>query len=334
MGRVLKVGVVGAGFIGQKHAEMHNENPDVKLAAVADFRLQNAQKLVNMSGGNAYASLRDMIAAENLNIVDVCLPTSLHKDAVVEALEAGLDVIVEKPFALNLDEIDIMVNTAKETGRRLMVAHVCRFMPEYIYAKSVVEGGELGKPLFYGAWRESATPNWSLNNWLHDKKLSGGTVMDLQIHDLDISNWFLGTPVSFYAQEVMKPGKEGPSHVISNLTYENGAAAAIEAGHLMPQTYPFTTGYRLIFEKGVLECGDSENGEKLIRITTDKGVKLIKVAELYETAKNDPYGEELKHFTSSILNGEGFKISVSEARLAVETVRKLIQSIEKGQRVK
>jgi predicted dehydrogenase len=332
--KILKVGVVGAGFIGQKHVEMYSKNPNAKVAGIVDFRLDNAEKLAKLCGGKAYSTLKDMLASEKLDAVDVCLPTTLHRDSVVEAIKAGLDVIVEKPFALNLEDVDVMINAAKEKNRRLTVAHVCRFMPEYIYAKSIIESGELGRPLFYGAWRESATPNWSLNNWLHDKKLSGGTVMDLQIHDIDVSNWLLGNPDSFYAQEVMKPGKEGPSHVISNLTYSNGAIATIEAGHLMPQTYPFTTGYRLVLEKGVVECRDGENGEKLIRITTDEGVKYIKCSELPKLVENDAYAEELDHFVSCILNGADFKISVDEARLAVETVRKLIESIDKSQRVK
>lgn len=333
MERILKVGVVGAGFIGQKHVEMYTKNPRIKVVAIVDARIENARSLGLRIDAKGYASLRDMIDSEKLDAVDVCLPTTLHKDAVICAVEAGLDVIVEKPFALNLEDIDAMIYAANKNKRRLMVAHVCRFMPEYVFAKSMVETGGLGKPLFYGAWRESATPNWSWNNWLHDRKLSGGTVMDLQIHDLDISNWLLGVPDRFYAQEVMKPGKEGPSHVVSNLTYQNGSMATIEAGHLMPQAYPLTTGYRLVFERGVVECNADKSGEKLIIVTSEEGVKYIKVSELPEIIENDAYAEELNHFADCILNNLDFKISVEEARLAVETVRRLMESIDGGQRL-
>ncbi|MCL4514753.1 MAG: Gfo/Idh/MocA family oxidoreductase [Firmicutes bacterium] len=330
---LIRVGIIGAGFIGEKHGEAYAQNSRVKVTAVIDTRGENANRLAEKVGGKAYGSLEQMLANETIDALDVCLPTMMHKEAVIKAVRAGLDVLVEKPFALNTEDIDLMIGAAREQGKRLMVAHVCRFMPEYIFAKAIVEKGEFGKPLFFGAWRESATPNWSWNNWLRDRQLSGGTIMDLSIHDIDLSNWLLGVPTAFYGQEVTKPGKEGPSHVISSLTYSNGSMATIEAGHLLPASYPFTTGYRLLLEQGAIEFYGREHEERLIRIFSDKEVKIIDVAQLPGVSTTDPYAEELNHFVDCLLTGADFRISVDEAKLAVSTVQKLRESIRMGQKI-
>lgn len=300
--------------------------PAAEVVGVVDTRIDNAEKIASKAGAKAYLSLKDMLQTEALDAVDVCLPTTMHKEAVLGAFEAGLDVIVEKPFALDLKEIDEMINAASLLKRRLMVAHVCRFMPEYMLAKAVVEKQELGRPLFFGAWRESATPSWSWNHWLHDPALSGGTIMDLQIHDIDLANWLLGAPFSFKAHQVNHPTIQGPSHVISNIVYSNGAVANLEAGHLMPPVYPFSSGFRLLLEGGVIESFSTENEPQTIRLVTEGEVQILTSNELPSIVGDNPYAEELSHFVECLLTGAPFRIDSMEARLAVSSVRKLIDS--------
>ncbi|MFZ5587372.1 MAG: Gfo/Idh/MocA family protein, partial [Thermodesulfobacteriota bacterium] len=265
-GEVVRVGIAGAGFIGAIHAAGYAHNPRARLTAVADIRPEKAGALAAPYGLKSYTTLDAMLAAEKLDAIDICLPSPCHREAVVKAAAAGRHILVEKPFAINLEDIDAMIAAVTASGVRLMVAHVCRFMPEYMLAKSLVVEGKLGRPLFFGAWRESATPGWSWNNWLLDRRQSGGTIMDLQIHDIDLSNWLLGEPLSFYMQEVMAPGRPGPAHVVSNLIYANGAMASLEAGHLMPASYPFTTGYRLVGEEGAVEFMSPRAGEKQVLV--------------------------------------------------------------------
>ncbi len=204
-----------------------------------------------------------------------------------------------------------MIEAAKSADRRLMVAHVCRFMPQYRYLKKTVETRSLGQPLVFYAWRLSETPAWSWNNWLNDKVQSGGTLLDLSIHDLDIANWLFGEPTGHDLTEISPHSAQGPSHVISRLAYPATGSVTIEASHLMPKNYPFNAGFRLVAEHGTLECGEA------LMEYTDKGATRIPLED------GDPYHAEIHHFLDCLATGEAFRISPREARLAVETVLKL-----------
>lgn len=309
MEKKINIGVVGLGYMGKRHIECYQKMSNVNLAAVAS------------------SNIDEVLRNESLDAVDICLPTVCHKEAVNKALNHGCHVIVEKPFALHSSEMDEMLECSIKNGKRLMVAHVCRFMQEYRFAKEIIMGGSLGRPLYYYSCRNSATPKWSSNNWLADKQLSGGTVMDLQIHDVDIANWLLGQPAGYNMVEINNPqlGTCGFGHIISTITYHNKEVAVLEAGHLMPAAYPFYTAYRLICEKGVVEFRRGAD----LSFTLYKDEEIIDMTEEYRTKYEDadPYYAELFHFADCILNDKEFDISTSDAKKAVNTVNKLLENV-------
>lgn len=325
MNKKINIGVVGLGFIGKKHIECYEKMDHVNLAAVADINALTLAKECDYKF-KVYTDLDEMLRCESLDAVDVCLPTVFHKEAVNKALNHGCHVIVEKPFALQSSEIDEMLECSVKNGKRLMVAHVCRFMQEYRFAKEIIAGGSLGKPLYYYACRNSATPKWSSNNWLADKKFSGGTVMDLQIHDIDIANWLLGEPTEYKMVEINNPqlGTSNFGHIISTIKYSDKEVAVLEAGHLMPDVYPFNTAYRLICEKGVVEFSRGAD----IKFTLCKENEIIDMTEEYHSKYADvnPYFEELSHFADCIINDKEFDISTEEAKKAVNTVNMLLEN--------
>ncbi len=326
MNKNINIGVVGLGFIGNKHIECYQKMCNVNLAAVTSTKAQTLTNELNCKF-KVYTDIDEMLRCESLDAVDICLPTVFHKEAVNKALNHGCHVIVEKPFALQSSEIDEMLECSAKNGKRLMVAHVCRFMHEYRFAKEIITGNSLGKPLYYYSCRNSATPKWSSNNWLADKEFSGGTVMDLQIHDIDIANWLLGEPTDYKMVEINNPqlGTSGFGHIISTIKYNNKEVAVLEAGHLMPDVYPFHTAYRLICEKGVVEFSSGAN----LSFTLYKENEIIDMTEDYKSKYGDvnPYLEELSHFVDCIINEKEFDISTSEAKKAVNTVNKLLENM-------
>lgn len=324
MNKKINLGVIGLGFMGEKHIECWQKMSNVNLVAVTSSK---AKQFTEEACFRVYAEIDEMLSCEVLDAVDICLPTVFHKEAVNKALNHGCHVIVEKPFALSSSEMDEMIACSVRSGKRIMVAHVCRFMQEYRFAKEIITAGSLGKPLYYYSGRSSATPKWSSNNWLADKKLSGGTVMDLQIHDVDIANWLLGEPIDYKMVEINNPqlGAAHFGHVISTIKYSNHMAAVLEAGHLMPETYPFSTAYRLICEKGVVEFSRGAN----LCFTLYKENEIIDLSGEYHSKYGaiDPYFEELSHFADCIINNKEFAISLAEARKAVDTVNKLAENM-------
>lgn len=325
MGKKINISVVGLGFMGKKHIECYSEMENVNLVAAVDMNIEK----IKMDMGyefNLYRTIDEMLENETPDAVDICLPTFFHREAVSKALEHGSDVLVEKPFALETSEIDEMMECSLRNKKRIMVAHVCRFMHEYIFAKEIITGNVLGKPLFYYGCRNSSTPGWSVNNWLADKKFSGGTVMDLQIHDIDIANWLLGEPVDYRMAEVNNPalGTANFGHVVSIIKYINDKTAVLEAGHLMPDSYPFYTAYRLVCENGVIEFSKGNS----VNFNMYKGNERIDMSEEYNAryAGSDPYRDELNHFIDCLRSGRSFAVPTEDARKAVETVNKLVKN--------
>jgi UDP-N-acetylglucosamine 3-dehydrogenase len=317
----LKIGIAGLGYIGKRHLERFRSLGYVVFTA--DPKTDKAEALSLGSAGH-YQTIEEMLDRETPDAVSVCLPTPLHRAGALAAFARGADVLMEKPFALTLEDIDAMLAAAKSTGRRIMVAHVCRFMAQYTMAKEIIGSRRLGKPVFLNAWRLNLTPGWSAQGWLGKREASGGTVMDLQIHDIDVAHWFLGSvrgAVLVQRQDAAHSGS-GFFHAVSSLSFEGGAAAILEAGHLMPKGYPSTNGYRLVLEGGALEFGAVGGGASM-RLYEDSHAADLTPLYRARSEGKDPYGEEIRHFTSCIESGEEFAVSAEDARSAVETVLKL-----------
>jgi predicted dehydrogenase len=328
----LRIGVLGAGYIGKKHVNAWEKVAGSAVTAVADIDQEKRLALSAHANASAFESLDELLSATRIDILDVCLPTPLHADAVIAGLESGVNVIVEKPFALTLDEIDLMIAKERNSPGRLMVAHMGRFKPEYMYCKNLVDSQELGAPLFFNAWRKSPTPDWSWNNWLLRKAESGGTIMDLSIHDLDFANWLFGSPGTCSAYEVHRSGARGPSHAISDIEFKNGTRALIEGGQLMPSGYPFTMGFRLLFDRGSLEYQYVDNQGSSFFEYSDSSSRSVPKSRLPDICADSPYAEELRHFSSCVVNNRPFKITLQDARLAVETALKLTKTLETKER--
>jgi predicted dehydrogenase len=151
--------------------------------------------------------------------------------------------------------------------------------------------------------------------------------MDLQIHDIDIANWLLGEPTDYQMVEINNPqlGTSNFGHIVSTIKYGDDKTAVLEAGHLMPDVYPFTTAYRLICEKGVVEFRGGAN----LSFTLYKENEVIDMTEEYQAKYGDvnPYFDELSHFVDCIINEKEFDISTTEARKAVNTVHKLAENL-------
>lgn len=318
-----RIGMAGLGRMGRQHLECYMKMNGVRVS-VADPFAEEREALA-MGASSFYRDMDDMLENEALDGMDICLPSFLHRAYTVKALEAGLDVLVEKPLALDASDMELMLEAEAKSKRRIMAGHVCRFMGQYLKAKALIEGEVLGKPLFFTAWRLSPTPSGKRHDWMNDKNLTGGTVMDLQVHDIDIANWFFGEPADFCMVEQENPKQKGMDfcHVVSRISYTNGVVAVLEAGHLMPGSYAFTSGYRLIFEDGALEFYKTEGGGYRMNLYEKSGSRDMEDWYRRECSMADPYFEELEHFINCVRTGLPFRINAREAKKAVETALKL-----------
>ena len=169
-----------------------------------------ALKGATVLGEQSYDDLASALAAAqaqgvDIDLVDVCLPTALHHDVVLRALDAGKHVLVEKPIALGLDEADRMIARAGEAGRTLMVAHVLKFFPEFAFLKQAIDDGRYGRLLGLHLKRVISKPLWGEDNWFGDYERTGAAGIDLHIHDTDYLRYLFGMPDSVHADGMTSP---------------------------------------------------------------------------------------------------------------------------------
>ena len=180
----MRVGIAGAGFMGRTHAAAWAET-EARIVGITAETPDQARDLADQCGARAYPTLEAMLA--DVEVLDVCTPTHLHEEMVLQAAEAGKHVICEKPLARTMDQCRAMIAACQKAGVKLLVAHVVRFFPEYSLAKAAVERGEIGRPGVLRLARGSFRPKKPIGNWFLDFEKSGGIMLDLMIHDFDYS---------------------------------------------------------------------------------------------------------------------------------------------------
>ena len=296
------IAVVGAGFMGRVHAQSyHKGGLDSSVGWVVDADRERAAALARLLPGSPRAtdSLAEALADRNVQAVDVCVPTPLHRACVLEAAAAGRHVICEKPMAPSLEDADAMIRACRERGVIFMVAHVLRFWPEYIAAVDLAKSGRIGKLLHIACWRLSTPPAWSHQNWLRDARLSGGAVRDMAIHDFDVIRWLAGDPASVAAAGEV-------NHFAAVLRLSGGVSAQVESSFRMPEGFVFRMGLRVLGDRGLVEF-DGAGGSLLVVEEGQK--KTVPVAGSREFKQDgasealDGYFYEIQHFVDCVARG-------------------------------
>ena len=143
MAKKIRVGLVGIGGMGGCHFYNYEKIENAELVAVCDVRKDVAEQKVGDRNINIYTKLDKMIEKEELDMIDICTPSYMHKDMTIKLLKKGYHVLCEKPMTLNAKDAKKVVLASRETDKNFMVAHVVRFMGPYAYLKGVIESPSL-----------------------------------------------------------------------------------------------------------------------------------------------------------------------------------------------
>ena len=333
---MVKVAIIGAGFMGGMHAQVYQNLPNAKLVAIVDVDPSRAEKLAEKYAARAYSKIKDILIRDDIDAVDICLPTFLHPTHTIEAAKAGKHVFCEKPIALTLEDADRMIEEVEKRGVKFMVGHVLRFWPEYVKIKKIQESGRLGKPILISCTRLSPAPTWAWQGWLTDVKRSGGALVDLHIHDIDFLLYLLGKPVSVYSRAPGEPLSY--NHVFTLLNFPRGRIGVAEGGWDMPDSFPFTMSLVGLFEKGAVEF-NSRYQRTLTIYPEGKEPEYPKIEVEFQAAGDVEgniaelrgYFSELKYFIDCLEKGEHPDIAGGRvARDALEVVLLAKKSLQTG----
>jgi predicted dehydrogenase len=249
------------------YKRLEGEGAPVKLAAVCDVepsRLEGRDIVtgnidvgnsVNLSDYTKYADYNEMIATENLDYVDIALPTYLHAGAAIAAMKAGCHVLCEKPMARTVGECEEMIAVSRSAGRKLMIAQCLRFWPAYEFLKDCVDSGRFGPAVSAYFFRGGGTPRWSWQNWLLDRDRSGGCLLDQHVHDVDMIHWLFGTPDAVTANALNVVKGSGYDAVSTRYVYGNGKVVCAEDDWTINGGFGFDMLFRVNFSNGSVHFG-------------------------------------------------------------------------------
>jgi len=232
---MMKVGIAGAGFMGEVHAQCYARLDGVQVYGIGEKNPERTDKFVSkFAPKKAYRDVFDMIADREIDVIDICLPTPMHPAVAIEALKQNKHVLLEKPIALNLDDALKIKQAAEDSRGKFMVAHVLRFWPQYTVIRKSLQEQKLGQQIreIYAS-RFNELPLWSEGTWIMEEEQSGGLVIDLMIHDIDFVMWNLGTVNRVWCQGIYNE-KDFAIQVMAVLEMKSGTVCYIEGGYLNP----------------------------------------------------------------------------------------------------
>lgn len=325
---MIKVAVIGAGFMGQTHGEAYQRMENATLAAICEQDLEKGKAYAERFHCMHYCDFEEMIENCEVDVIDICLPTFLHKTYVVQAARAGKHIFCEKPVTLHVEDLDCMLEEVKKAGVYLYVGQVVRFWPEYVEAKKLLENGTLGELKSYYAARLSEHPAWS--PWYRRVENSGGGLLDLHLHDIDYACYLFGKPEKVFA--IGKKNEYGSwNHVTSTLMFSNGVKTTIEGILEMAPGYPFTMELRMVGSQKVFEYV-MKAGKNLEDVASSRRSACLfgdGNMEKLEIEESDAYQTELQHFVDCVSEGKPSQVlPVDQVREVLCTIRALEQSLE------
>ncbi len=323
---MIKVGLIGCGFMGTMHANCYKNIDGVELVAFADVRKEKAEELAVGTNATIYGDGRDLIEKADVDVIDICLPTFLHAEYALLAMDKVKYVFVEKPVTLTKKESELLLKKQKETGCQVQIGQVIRFWDEYVKLKEMIDSGVYGKVVNANFRRLSPTPTWGWKNWLHEEVLSGGAAQDLHVHDIDYVLSVFGKPKKLLSLK-NKLG-EANSYIHSLLAYKD-SVVTVEGTWDLPTTHPFEATFRVVFEKGVVENA----GGKFL-FYSETGVEEIKIekkeikGEAFKGGNVSDLGgyyNELEYFTEKAKCGACIEKATLEQ--AVDSLKFLLKEI-------
>ncbi len=333
---MLKVGLIGCGFMGGMHAACYNAIEGVEIVAVADVRREKAEEIANGKEVEIFSTGMELIENADVDIIDICLPTYLHTEHAVAAMKKVKNVFIEKPVCMSKEEGELLLATEKETGANVQVGQVIRSWDEYVWLKEQADKNTYGKIKTAAFRRLSSKPTWAWDGWLHDGKRSGSMALDLHIHDVDFMRYLMGSePDSFISKE--SRNDDGLiEHIFTTFTYDT-AVVSVEGCWSYPADFPFTADFIVEFENATV-VSDSKG---LNVYPVNGGAEKIDLAPSFEgdneiggnISSLGGYYNELKYFVDKISAGEKLTVApLCEGVKSVELVLSEIASVGGAQK--
>jgi len=241
------VAILGAGSVARAHLKAVRETQGAELVAIGVRDPDQGRAWAGEQGVDCtiYTQLDDLLEDPRVDIVIITTPNNLHAGQAIQAAKAGKHLLIEKPVALNLEELHQLQEAVDSSGVRTLVSFVLRWNPSLRLEKKWIGEGAIGKPFMIETCYWHATPRAAPGHWMTLKETAGSLFLMGGCHAVDAACWLAGTKISevmAYAAPQAKPWYEYPDSVIAAVRFKSGMAGRISAsmGCRMPYTFEVT----------------------------------------------------------------------------------------------
>ena len=312
---VLKVGLIGAGRIGRLHMDnIRRYIPEATVVAVADIVVETAQALAAVYGiPYVTEDYREIVNDPKIEAVLICTSTNTHTEIIKAAAAAKKHIFCEKPLALNLWEIDEVLEAVEKAGVILQVGFHRRFDPHFRRLKELLTAGEIGKP-----WLLKITSYDPAPPPISYVKVSGGIFLDMTIHDFDMARFLLGDVEEVYAAGAVlvdpEIGKAGDvDTAVVTLRFKSGALGVIT--NCRKATYGHDQRIEILGEKGGLFA---ENPlPHATRIANESGYRASTLHYFFIERYREAYIAEIKAFVEAVREGKEPPVTGLDGKIPV-----------------
>ena len=309
----LRLGVVGAGYIGELHTRKYSAMEDVDLVGIADINFERAREMARKYNTNAYDSYSGLLP--HVNGLSLTVPTISHFDLGNDILNHGIHLLIEKPITLKPEDADALIETAKKNHAVLQVGHIERFNPAVIKMESFIS-----RPALIESHRLSAFTK---------RGTDVDIVLDLMIHDLDIILHIVHSEV----KEIDATGMSVISNKIdvasARIAFFGGAVANLTASRVSSESHRVIRVFQPDINISV-DCGKRKIN--LARFASDNRDSTDSPSIVYEEEEfpnSDPLNDQIRSFLDTIKNGTTPRVSGVDGRRALAVALDIIDRIKR-----
>lgn len=341
---MIGIGIIGCGKISQiRHIPEYLDNPQARIVACCDNNQERAAEIASKLGAKAYSSVEELLSDPEVSAVSVCVANNAHCDVTVKALKAGKDVLCEKPMATTIEDCELMVRTAMECGRKLMIGQNQRLAEAHAKARDLIASGTIGKVLtFRTSFGHSGPESWSVdpgrNTWFFDRKVAVmGVMADLGIHKTDLIQYILGQRIVATTARLVTIDKKGPDGELIGVDDNAICVYEMNGGAIGTMTASWTyygaeDNSTVIYgTEGNMTIYDIDRAPIVIR---KKGGEVIEVQSgQIQTNDNQTKSGIIDAFIECLVEDREPTISGQDVLAAMRAVFASIKSSEDGVRV-
>src|ERR671912_1929586 len=350
----LRFGILGCGVIGPHHALAIAGLDGAKLVAAADVHPERANKLADEYGCSSFSSLGEMLSGVDLDAVSVCTPSGMHAGDAIAALEAGKDVVIEKPVDVTLEATDRLLEAQRATGRKVAVVSQHRFDAATLAVRDAISTGRFGRLTSGSAevrwWRSQSY--YDSGGWRGTRELDGGgALINQSIHSIDLLQWLMGpvVEVTAYTGLIAHERIEVEDTAVAILKFANGALGTIVA---TTAAYPgLTTRITVHGDRGSAIIDDDEltyfhaaregqEGEAYGAGGGENQAELVMQryggAESGPRARADPgslsmaHRDQIQDFVEAVRDGREPLVNLQEGRKPLAIIQGIYESARTG----